>query len=68
MGVHGEPCPGGPVPRGCMAAKARASLCLGEFMCVCVCACQPPQFCECICVQGWESWLFVCLWVWWLCV
>ena len=39
MGVHGEPCPGGPVPRGCMPAKAQASLCLGEFVCVCVCVC-----------------------------
>ena len=38
-GVHGEPCPRGPVPRGCMVAKARASLCLGEFVCVCVCVC-----------------------------
>ena len=46
-GVHGEPCPRGPVPRGCMAAKARASLCLGEFVCVCVwvcvCVCMPAS-------------------------
>lgn len=59
-GVRGEPRPGGPVPRGCMAAKARGFSVLGGVR-VRARACQPPQFCELICVQGWESWVFVCL-------
>lgn len=77
-GVHGKPCPGGPVPRGCRAAKARGFSTLGG---VCVCAracarmcvglCQLPQSCECVWMQGTEprvSWVFVYLWVWWPCV
>lgn len=70
-GVHDKPCPGGPVPRGCIAAKARGFSMLGGA-CVCVRVCgQPPQFCERVWTRSttpWGSWVFVYLWVWWLCV
>ena len=65
MGVRGEPRPGGPVPKGCMAAKAQGFSVPGRVrvcvcVCLCVCASLHNSVSERICVQGWESWVFVC--------
>jgi hypothetical protein len=45
VGVHGEPCPWGPVPRGCVAAKVWGFSALRECVCVCVCVCVWAQVC-----------------------